>query len=174
MSHTPAWPPPSDGSSPPPRCHRIDEVFRRFANRTAAAVGSKYAFALAIFIVLIWATLGPHYHQPTDTPERVDYRKLQRVSVWVRDLLRRLADDAEAPAWAPQDVTRDLEEMRTVAVLVRRVLDRPDVYPLSEKDRALVEGVERRLAAILRRGEVSGLDRVWLVLTARLLMETVF
>jgi hypothetical protein len=59
-------------------------------------------------------------------------------------------------------------------VLVRRVLDRPDVYPLSDKDRALVEGVERRLTAILRRGEVSGLDRLWLVLTARLLMETVF
>jgi hypothetical protein len=116
----------------------------------------------------------PDYHQPTDTPDRVDYQKLERVSVWVRDLLRRLADDAEAPAWAPQDVARDLEEMRTVAVLVRRVLDRPDVCPLAEKDRALVEGVERRLAAILRRGEVSGLDRVWLVLTARLLMETVF
>ncbi len=116
----------------------------------------------------------PDYHQPTDTPERVDYRKLQRVSVWVRDLLRRLADDAEAPAWAPQDVARDLEEMRTVAVLVRRVLARPDLYPLSAKDRAMVEGVERRLAAILKRGEVSGLDRVWLVLTARLLMETVF
>jgi hypothetical protein len=61
-----------------------------------------------------------------------------------------------------------------VAVLVRRVLARPDLYPLSDKDRSLVEGVERRLAAILRRGEVSGLDRVWLVLTARLLMETVF
>jgi hypothetical protein len=71
-------------------------------------------------------------------------------------------------------VGHDLEEMRTVAVLVRRVLDRPDVYPLSEKDRAMVQGVERRLAAILRRGEVSGVDRVWLVLTARLLMETVF
>jgi hypothetical protein len=116
----------------------------------------------------------PDYHRPTDTPDRVDYRKLQRVSVWVRDLLRRLADDEAAPAWAPQEVGRDLEEMRTVAVLVRRVLDRPDVYPLSDKDRALLEGVERRLAAILRRGEVSGLDRVWLVLTARLLMETVF
>jgi hypothetical protein len=116
----------------------------------------------------------PDYHRPTDTPERVDYRKLQRVSVWVRDLLRRLADDAEAPTWAPKEVPHDLEEMRTVAVLVRRVLDRPDVYPLSDKDRALVEGVERRLTAILRRGEVSGLDRLWLVLTARLLMETVF
>jgi Peptidase family M28 len=116
----------------------------------------------------------PDYHQPTDTPDRVDYRKLQRVSVWVRDLVRRLADEEEAPAWAPQDLGHDLEEMRTVAVLVRRVLGRPDLYPLSEKDRALVEGVERRLAAILRRGEVNGLDRVWLVLTARLLMETVF
>ena len=116
----------------------------------------------------------PDYHRPTDTPDRVDYQKLQRVSVWVRDLLRRLADDAAAPAWAPDEVARDLEEMRTVAVLVRRVLDRPDVYPLSDKDRALVEGVERRLAAILRRGQVSGLDRLWLVWTARLLMETVF
>jgi hypothetical protein len=116
----------------------------------------------------------PDYHRPGDTPDRVDYAKLRRVSVWVRDLLRRLADDESAPAWAPQEVGRDLEEMRTVAVLVRRVLDRPDVYPLADKDRALVEGVERRLTAILRRGEVSRLDRLWLVFTARLLMETVF
>jgi Peptidase family M28 len=116
----------------------------------------------------------PDYHRPSDTPDKVDYRKLQRVSVWVRDLLRRLADDAAAPAWAPQEVGHDLEEMRTVAVLVRRVLDRPGAYPLSDKDRALLEGVERRLTAILRRGEVSRLDRLWLVLTARVLMETVF
>jgi low affinity Fe/Cu permease len=60
MSHTPAWPPPENASSST-ASHRFNEIFRKFANRTAAAVGSKYAFALSIMIVLVWAALGPHY-----------------------------------------------------------------------------------------------------------------
>jgi low affinity Fe/Cu permease len=33
--------------------------FRRFSARTAGAVGSAWAFALALLVVVVWATTGP-------------------------------------------------------------------------------------------------------------------
>jgi hypothetical protein len=116
----------------------------------------------------------PDYHTPTDLPERIDYQKLQRVSVWISDLTWRLANDDEAPAWASKGLPPDLDEARTVQLLVQRVLAQPERYPLSAKQRVLVCGVEKRLADMLDRGKVSGEERSWLVWTARLLLATVF
>jgi Zn-dependent M28 family amino/carboxypeptidase len=127
-------------------------------------------------VPFLFFSTGQHldYHRPTDLPERIDYEKLWRISLWVRDLMRRLADDEEAPAWEPKELPPDLDEIRTVRVLVRRVLDKPDLYPLSAKKRELVEGVESRLTKIVDKGEVSTEDRSWLLWTARLLLATVF
>jgi hypothetical protein len=128
-------------------------------------------------IPFLFFTTGQHpdYHRPTDLPERIDYDKLRRASIWIRDLLRRLANDDVAPAWDGEEtLSLDLEEIRTVAVLVRRVLDRPDIYPLTARKKELVLGVEKRLAGILRRGRVVADDRTWLLWTARLLLATVF
>jgi low affinity Fe/Cu permease len=40
---------------------RIDSLFRHFAGRTAAVVGSPWAFLLAVASVVVWALLGPHF-----------------------------------------------------------------------------------------------------------------
>jgi low affinity Fe/Cu permease len=37
----------------------INELFRSFAEKTAKAVGSPWAFAVALFIVVLWAMSGP-------------------------------------------------------------------------------------------------------------------
>jgi hypothetical protein len=55
-----------------------------------------------------------------------------------------------------------------------RVLDRSDVYPLSDKQREVVAHARDRLAAMLKRGKVSSGERTWLVWTARLLMVSIF
>jgi hypothetical protein len=127
-------------------------------------------------VPFLFFTTGPHpdYHRPTDLPERIDYQKLCRISRWVRDLTRRLTDDDEAPVWSEEPLPPDLDEMRTVATLVRRVLAHPNLYPLTEKKRAMVEGVEKRLTQILARGRVVPDDRTWLLWSARLLLATVF
>jgi hypothetical protein len=116
----------------------------------------------------------PDYHSPSDRPERIDYAKLRRISVYIRDLTRRLADDDEAPTWNAKPLPPDLDEIRTVAVLVGRVLQRQDVYPLSEKKREMVQGVQKRLTKILDSGKVAAEDRSWLLWNARLLLVTVF
>src|SRR5579875_3887975 len=116
----------------------------------------------------------PDYHAPTDLPERIDYRKLQRISCYIRDLTKRLANDEYAPAWNDKPLPPDLDEIRTVSVLVNRVLKHTDLYPLPEKKRQLVQGVQKRLNAILDKGKVAAEDRTWLMWNARLLLLTVF
>jgi hypothetical protein len=116
----------------------------------------------------------PDYHKPTDLPDRIDYDKLRRNCEYIRDLTRRLADDDEVPRWEDKELPPDLDEMRTVMVLVRRVLGHPELYPLTEQKREMVQAVEKRLAGILERGRVQADDRTWLMWSARLLLATVF
>jgi hypothetical protein len=116
----------------------------------------------------------PDYHSPSDLPERIDYRKLQRISIYIRDLVKQLANDDAAPSWNEKPLPPDLDEIRTVAVLVNRVLQRQDLYPLPEKKRELVQSVQQRLSKILDKGKVAGEDRSWLMWNARLLLITVF
>jgi len=115
----------------------------------------------------------PDYHAPTDLPDRVDYVKLARISRWIADVTWRLANDPEAPAW-DNNSPPDLEEARTILALIQRVLQSPQSFPLTERQRTLVGNVEKRLADIVRRGEFTRGDRTWLVWTARLLMISVF
>jgi hypothetical protein len=116
----------------------------------------------------------PDYHRPTDLPDRIDYEKLWRISVWISDLTWRLANDEDAPVWDGKALLPDLEEARTVQTLVTRVLERPKAYPLSIAQRQVVRGAQEKLAGILERGAVTSGERTWLVWTARLLLVTVF
>ena len=118
----------------------------------------------------------PDYHRPTDLPDRIDYEKLRRISVWIGDVVARLANDPGAPAWDDREPRTDIDEIQTVLELVRRVSRKcPDtLFTLTDKKRELVDGVEDRLAKIVRSGEVTAADRNWLLWSARMMLATVF
>jgi low affinity Fe/Cu permease len=40
----------------------MGEIFRKFAQMTSAAVGSSWAFILAVLIIVLWAVTGPMFH----------------------------------------------------------------------------------------------------------------
>ena len=40
----------------------IHDLFRRVARATANAIGSPYAFVLAVIVILIWGLTGPAFH----------------------------------------------------------------------------------------------------------------
>src|ERR687884_1703803 len=40
----------------------MNELFRKFSSKTSQAVGSSWAFMLAITIVIVWAATGPMFH----------------------------------------------------------------------------------------------------------------
>lgn len=115
----------------------------------------------------------PDYHQPTDLPDRVDYHRLQKICNHIHDLVVRLANDAESPTWDDK-MPPDLDEVRTILTLLGRMLKNPDRYPLTERQRSIVGGVEQRLQGILERGQMTSSERTWLVWTTRLLLMTVF
>jgi low affinity Fe/Cu permease len=41
---------------------KVHQAFRTLAHATAGAIGSPYAFAVAVLIVVIWAVCGPVFH----------------------------------------------------------------------------------------------------------------
>lgn len=41
---------------------KVHQAFRTAAHATAGAIGSPYAFVLAVLIVVIWAVCGPVFH----------------------------------------------------------------------------------------------------------------
>ena len=40
----------------------VHGVFRKIAHATASAIGSPYAFATAVLVVVVWAMCGPAFH----------------------------------------------------------------------------------------------------------------
>jgi hypothetical protein len=115
----------------------------------------------------------PDYHRTSDVPDKIDYQKLRNISLWISDLTFRLADDADPPVWAEDPPRLDMEEVRTVQVLVARALDKKN-YPLTEQQRETVKGVRDKLDGIIQRGKITTAERTWLLWAARSLLVSVF
>jgi hypothetical protein len=127
-------------------------------------------------VPFLFFTTGMHqdYHQPSDTPEKIDYEKLKRISDWIHDLTEKFADAVQTPTWATEGLSPDLDEVRTIHVLLTRILDKPKVFPLNDKQRSLVTGTAEKLQGILNRGKETSTERTALLWTARLLMSALF
>ena len=127
-------------------------------------------------VPFVFFSTGQHedYHQLTDYPEKIDYVKLQRISEYIRDLLIHLANDPQAPTWDPKAGGPELGEAKVFLELLERVVKHPENFPLNEKQRPLVAGVQEKLRGIVDRGTITEAERSWLVWTARVLMTTVF
>src|SRR6267142_6793711 len=40
----------------------MNELFRKFAQKTSQAVGTSWAFILAVLIIVVWGATGPIFH----------------------------------------------------------------------------------------------------------------
>lgn len=116
----------------------------------------------------------PDYHTVRDTPNRIDYEKLCRISNWIFDLTTKLADADTAPTWEKDGLPPDLEEVRTIHLLLSRVLEKPLTFGLTEKQRKLVQSTCEKLNTIVTRKVYTAAERATLLWTARLLMASVF
>ena len=90
-----------DNLGPQPRGQRI---FYRSDHYNFAKMGIPIAFF----------TIGLHidYHQPTDTPEKIDYKQIQLISKTVDAVAWKLANDAGRPklnAKLPDDLVKDMQ-----------------------------------------------------------------
>jgi Zn-dependent M28 family amino/carboxypeptidase len=126
-------------------------------------------------IPFLFFSTGQHfdYHQPSDLPDRIDYHRLQKISLWIADLTWKLANDPVAPTWT-SDAPPDIDEVKTIHTLLDRVLKSPKLFPLTEQQRKVVADVTKKLDDISTRGVVTPAERTWMLWTGRLLMATVF
>jgi hypothetical protein len=118
--------------------------------------------------------IHPDYHTPNDTPDRIDFEKARKICNWIFELTAKLADTDKPPIWEKNGLPPEIEEVRTIHIIVGRLLDKPDVFPLTEKQRTLVKSFRDKLAAMLERGNVTQTERTTLLWTSRLLMATLF
>ena len=70
-----------------------------------------YHFARA-GVPILFFTSGTHpdYHQPTDSPDRVDAEKASRVARLVYRVAAAVANDPERPRWSPESYRRIVED----------------------------------------------------------------
>jgi Zn-dependent M28 family amino/carboxypeptidase len=109
----------------------------------------------------------PDYHRSTDTPDKLDYAKLERISRWIGELTWKLADADDAPVWS-EEPAADLKEVQTILRLVARIEKKQQT--LSSSQREMLDGYRTKLRGILQRGSITDSERTWLVWSTRMLL----
>ncbi|MFG0335307.1 MAG: M28 family metallopeptidase [Maioricimonas sp. JB049] len=118
----------------------------------------------------------PDYHTPRDTPDRIDYPKVARISTFIADLTTAVANTDQAPQWTDRPEAADVEEARTLNRITSLLLeaDKGPEIELGGMQRFFVSQVHAKTDYIVRRGDISAAERKWLTRAAQLLMLSVF
>ena len=119
----------------------------------------------------------PDYHTPRDTADKIDFAKVARVSNVVFTIARTAADADDAPRWQP-DPPRDMEEVRTLLRVTDLVLQEDAAgkskVRISDLQRAFITQVNSKCRYMVKRGSISGEERLWLARAAQVLMFSLF
>ena len=117
----------------------------------------------------------PDYHTPRDTPDRVDFAKCARISNVILATTRAAADADGTPRWE-SDPPRDLGEVAAILRVTDLLLEAElsDQRRMSDLQRAFVTQVNSKTRFIVRRGRISGEERLWLARAAQILLYSMF
>lgn len=121
----------------------------------------------------------PHYHTPQDTPERINYGKVARVSNLVLDVCRKVSQSDSTPEWTDTPA-QDLDEvhaLRRITGLLIEIDDKPPAdgkRRLTSVQRLLVSNVHIKAGQIIDRGTIDPTERSWLIRSSQVLLLTVF
>ena len=117
----------------------------------------------------------PDYHTPRDTPDRIEYEKLARISSLMAQMIVQVANHDEAPAWNPKPAP-DLEEARTMERVTQVMLTEEAAG--HRKFSATVRFIAGQTLAKTRymreRGLLTADERVWLRRSAQFLLLSAF
>jgi low affinity Fe/Cu permease len=114
------------------------EVFRIFANRTAEWVGTPWAFALALALIVVWAASGPSFGY-SDTWQLVVNTTTTIITFLVVFLIQNTQNhDSRALHLKLDELLRAVKEARTNLV---------DLEELPDEDIARLEREFRKLRA---------------------------
>lgn len=117
----------------------------------------------------------PDYHTPRDTPDRIDYGKLARISSLMASLIVQVANSADCPTWntSPQP---DLEEARTLERVTEVMLTEEAAghRKLSSTVRFVASQTLSKTRYMRERGVLTAEERVWLRRSAQFLLLSAF
>lgn len=144
-------------------------------------VRSDYGPFWAEKVPFLFFSGGEHsdYHKPTDTADRLDYKRTAAVANLVYEVCVRVAQADNTPAWIDEP-SHSLDEVRTLLHITQLLLDTDDAArgagkpKLNDLQRFSVSNVHARTKQILERGRLLPDERPWLIRSSQLLLLTVF
>ncbi|HEY7086478.1 MAG TPA: M20/M25/M40 family metallo-hydrolase, partial [Tepidisphaeraceae bacterium] len=103
---------------------------------------------------------GPNhdYHQPTDTPDRIDYPLLARHARAATEIVSTLADTSELPTRVLGDKKADRDELSALLHLLERIEVEPESAGISESDFHLLRSVADDARRLRERGNAYSVD----------------
>ena len=117
----------------------------------------------------------PDYHTPRDTPDKIEYDKLARISSLMAQLTVQVANNREAPAWnsSPEP---DLEEAHTMERVTQVMLaeEAHGNRKLSTTTRFIASQTLAKTRYMRQRGTLSAAERTWLMRSAQFLLISAF
>ena len=123
---------------------KVNDVFRAFSRNTASAVGSPWAFIIAITVIVVWAATGPMFHF-SDTWQLIINTGTTIVTFLMVFLIQNTQNrDAKATQLKLNEVIRALKNARNELV---------DLEELSEED---LKKLETQFQRIRRKAENDG------------------
>lgn len=111
-----------------------------------------------------------HYHQPGDTPEKLDYPRMVQHTTWVRDLVGRALAAEEPFVWKEPGEPR-LEEVQTIRHLVGLSVPKMETMGVPDGIKLMVTKFLAYLDEILARGKVTPEERTAVRNQARTLFQ---
>jgi len=81
-----------------------------------------------------------HYHAPTDTPDRLDYPKMESLAVHLVDLMHTLANRSGPVVY----VSGGIDDRATTHTLLEMLSELADAHPLAGQASVLLESLHRK------------------------------
>src|SRR5262245_37373443 len=126
------------------------ELFRRFAQVTSAAVGSSWAFLLAVVIIFVWALTGPMFHY-SDTWQLIINTGTTIVTFLMVFLIQNTQNrDNKAIHLKLDELIKGVKGARTKLVNLEQLSDQ-DLEELQREFERLHQAVDTREHAKLQR-----------------------
>lgn len=130
----------------------MNEIFRRFAHRSSEAVGSPWAFILAVVVILAWAVTGPMFGF-SDTWQLIINTGTTIVTFLMVFLIQNTQNrDAKALHLKLDELIRAVSEARTRLVDVEDLSD-AELEKLRQEFRELREHLQLEAEQYVQTGE---------------------
>jgi low affinity Fe/Cu permease len=120
----------------------VKDAFRIFARKSSAVLGSPWAFATAILIILVWAVTGPTFHY-SDTWQLIINTGTTIVTFLMVFLIQNTQNrDGKAVHLKLDEIIRALQDARNELVDLEELSDE-DLNKLEKQFQALRKKAER-------------------------------